>query len=42
MEWAILPLSLLAIALMIHGFPNIKIGGKHEYHTHNYYDGKEE
>lgn len=23
------------MALLLHGFPDIKIGGKHEYHYHN-------
>lgn len=32
--------GLFAFACMLNGFPNIKIGGKHEYHNH--YDKKED
>ena len=32
----------IGFACILHGFPDIKIGGKHEYHEHNYYDGTEE
>ncbi|MFT3679416.1 MAG: hypothetical protein QM791_04035 [Ferruginibacter sp.] len=41
MDWLMLPLVFLAAAFCIHGFPDIKIGGKHEYHYHNNEDEDE-
>lgn len=41
MQYLILPLSIFALAFVFHGFPDIKIGGNHEYHEHNYI-GKDE
>lgn len=38
MEWMAVPLVFLAIGFIIHGWPDIKIGGRHNY----YYNQKEE
>ena len=27
--------AFLGLGILFHGFPDIKIGGKHEYHYHN-------
>lgn len=35
MEWLILPTTILAIAFLVHGFPDIHIGTKKFYEKDN-------
>lgn len=35
MEWLSLPLALVGLALIFHGFPNIHIGTKKYYNKNN-------
>lgn len=41
MEWLSIPLMVFAFAFILHGFPNIKIGGSYS-EVNNYYNNEEE